>query len=125
MVNAHMSLGACRQPPERVLANLGRPRRERAPPRPLRPKHSGEADVSSGRGGAASAAVGLVSASGAGVAGRAGGGAMLGGATQVTPGCGWPWALAAVVVALCVGSGLGALVLGRNIRSKYGGLRIY
>ena len=37
----------------------------------------------------------------------------------------WPWALAAALLALCVGFALGALVLDRHIRRKYGGLRIY
>lgn len=37
----------------------------------------------------------------------------------------WPWALAAGIVALCVGFALGVLVLDRHIRRKYGGLRIY
>ncbi len=37
----------------------------------------------------------------------------------------WPWALAAGTVALALGFALGALVLDRHIRRKYGGLRIY
>ena len=37
----------------------------------------------------------------------------------------WPWALGAGLLALCVGFALGALVLDRHIRRKYGGLRIY
>ena len=37
----------------------------------------------------------------------------------------WPWALAAAVIAFGAGFGLGALVLDRHIRRKYGGLRIY
>ena len=37
----------------------------------------------------------------------------------------WPWALGAVLLALCIGFALGALVLDRHIRRKYGGLRIY
>lgn len=52
-------------------------------------------------------------------------GAMFAGAAQDTPRRGWPWALAAVLLALCVGFVLGALVLDRHIRRKYGGLRIY
>ena len=44
---------------------------------------------------------------------------------QDSPRRGWPWALAAVLLALCVGFVLGALVLDRHIRRKYGGLRIY
>jgi len=37
----------------------------------------------------------------------------------------WPWTLAAAVIAFGAGFGLGALVLDRHIRRKYGGLRIY
>jgi hypothetical protein len=37
----------------------------------------------------------------------------------------WPWALGCTIVSLCVGFVLGALVLDRHIRRKYGGLRIY
>ncbi len=37
----------------------------------------------------------------------------------------WPWALGWSVAALVVGFLLGALVLDRHIRRKYGGLRIY
>jgi SH3-like domain-containing protein len=37
----------------------------------------------------------------------------------------WPWALGSVLLSLCVGFVLGALVLDRHIRRKYGGLRIY
>lgn len=37
----------------------------------------------------------------------------------------WPWALGSALVSLCVGFLLGALVLDRHIRRKYGGLRIY
>jgi len=37
----------------------------------------------------------------------------------------WPWALGSALVALIVGFALGALVLDRHIRRKYGGLRIY
>jgi hypothetical protein len=37
----------------------------------------------------------------------------------------WPWALGAVLLGLAVGFVLGALVLDRHIRRKYGGLRIY
>jgi len=53
-------------------------------------------------------------------------GALFAGAVQEdNPRRGWPWALAAVLLALCVGFVLGALVLDRHIRRKYGGLRIY
>lgn len=48
-----------------------------------------------------------------------------GGATEETPRRVWPWALGAALLALCVGFALGALVLDRHIRRKYGGLRIY
>ena len=48
-----------------------------------------------------------------------------GAAQQDNPRRGWPWVLAAVLLALCVGFVLGALVLDRHIRRKYGGLRIY
>jgi hypothetical protein len=48
-----------------------------------------------------------------------------GGATEETPQRVWPWALGAALLALCVGFALGALVLDRHIRRKYGGLRIY
>jgi SH3-like domain-containing protein len=37
----------------------------------------------------------------------------------------WPWALGAALAGLGVGFALGALVLDRYIRRKYGGLRIY
>jgi SH3 domain-containing protein len=52
-------------------------------------------------------------------------GALFAGAAQENPRRGWPWTLAAVLLALCVGFVLGALVLDRHIRRKYGGLRIY
>jgi hypothetical protein len=37
----------------------------------------------------------------------------------------WPWALGSALLALIVGFALGALVLDRHIRRRYGGLRIY
>ena len=37
----------------------------------------------------------------------------------------WPWALAAALIGFGTGFGLGALMLDRRIRRKYGGLRIY
>jgi SH3-like domain-containing protein len=37
----------------------------------------------------------------------------------------WPWALGSALLALCLGFVLGAVVLDRHIRRKYGGLRIY
>jgi hypothetical protein len=37
----------------------------------------------------------------------------------------WPWILAAALIGFGAGFGLGALMLDRHIRRKYGGLRIY
>jgi pyruvate/2-oxoglutarate dehydrogenase complex dihydrolipoamide acyltransferase (E2) component len=37
----------------------------------------------------------------------------------------WPWALGSALIGLALGFALGALVLDRHIRRKYGGLRIY
>jgi hypothetical protein len=37
----------------------------------------------------------------------------------------WPWTLATALVGFGLGFGLGALMLDRHIRRKYGGLRIY
>jgi hypothetical protein len=37
----------------------------------------------------------------------------------------WPWTLATGLVGFGIGFGLGALMLDRHIRRKYGGLRIY
>ena len=37
----------------------------------------------------------------------------------------WPWIIAAALIAFGSGFGLGALLLDRHIRRKYGGLRIY
>lgn len=37
----------------------------------------------------------------------------------------WPWALGAALLGLGLGFALGALLLDRHIRRKYGGLRIY
>jgi Bacterial SH3 domain len=51
--------------------------------------------------------------------------ALFAGAAEETPQRLWPWALGAALLALCVGFALGALVLDRHIRRKYGGLRIY
>jgi hypothetical protein len=51
--------------------------------------------------------------------------ALFAGATEEHPRRVWPWALGAALLALCVGFALGALVLDRHIRRKYGGLRIY
>lgn len=47
------------------------------------------------------------------------------GATDETPPRLWPWALSAALAGLFLGFALGALVLDRRIRRKYGGLRIY
>lgn len=46
-------------------------------------------------------------------------------ATDETPPRLWPWALSAALAGLFLGFALGALVLDRRIRRKYGGLRIY
>jgi SH3 domain-containing protein len=46
-------------------------------------------------------------------------------AAEERPRVSWPWTLATGLVAFGVGFGLGALVLDRHIRRKYGGLRIY
>ena len=51
--------------------------------------------------------------------------ALFAGAAEEGPRRVWPWALGAALLALCVGFALGALVLDRHIRRKYGGLRIY
>jgi hypothetical protein len=37
----------------------------------------------------------------------------------------WPWTLAAALIGCGIGFGLGAFMLDRHIRRKYGGLRIY
>src|SRR5262249_20185300 len=37
----------------------------------------------------------------------------------------WAWALAAALIGFGLGFGVGALLLDRHIRRKYGGLRIY
>ena len=37
----------------------------------------------------------------------------------------WPWLIAATLIAFGSGFGLGAVILDRRIRRKYGGLRIY
>jgi len=37
----------------------------------------------------------------------------------------WPWTLSAGLIGFGIGFGLGALILDRHIRRKYGGLRIY
>jgi hypothetical protein len=47
------------------------------------------------------------------------------GATDETTPRLWPWALSAALAGLFLGFALGALVLDRRIRRKYGGLRIY
>ena len=45
--------------------------------------------------------------------------------TEAPPPRVWPWAIGSALLGLAVGFGLGALVLDRHIRRKYGGLRIY
>jgi len=70
---------------------------------------------------APTAAVAAVAAEDAATAPRA----LFGAAEEDNPPRVWPWALGAGLLALCVGFALGALVLDRHIRRKYGGLRIY
>jgi len=53
------------------------------------------------------------------------GGALFGGTSNEDPLRLWPWALGAALAGLGIGFALGALVLDRYIRRKYGGLRIY
>jgi hypothetical protein len=45
--------------------------------------------------------------------------------TEAAPRRLWPWALGSALIGLALGFALGALVLDRHIRRKYGGLRIY
>jgi hypothetical protein len=45
--------------------------------------------------------------------------------TEEPPHPPWPWALAAALIGFGLGFGVGALLLDRHIRRKYGGLRIY
>jgi Bacterial SH3 domain len=52
-------------------------------------------------------------------------GALFAGAGEEGPHRVWPWALGAALAGLGIGFALGALVLDRYIRRKYGGLRIY
>jgi hypothetical protein len=52
-------------------------------------------------------------------------GALFAGAADESPYRVWPWALGAALAGLGIGFALGALVLDRYIRRKYGGLRIY
>ena len=52
-------------------------------------------------------------------------GGLFAGAAEGRPYPVWPWALGAALAGLGVGFALGALVLDRYIRRKYGGLRIY
>jgi Bacterial SH3 domain len=47
------------------------------------------------------------------------------GATDEAPPRPWPWVLSAALAGLLLGFAVGALVLDRYIRRKYGGLRIY
>jgi Bacterial SH3 domain len=53
------------------------------------------------------------------------GGTLFAGAADEGPNRVWPWALGAALAGLGIGFALGALVLDRYIRRKYGGLRIY
>ncbi len=46
-------------------------------------------------------------------------------ATEDGPRRPWPWVLGGALAGLMVGFALGALILDRHIRRKYGGLRIY
>jgi Bacterial SH3 domain len=52
-------------------------------------------------------------------------GTLFAGAADESPYRVWPWALGAALAGLGIGFALGALVLDRYIRRKYGGLRIY
>jgi hypothetical protein len=47
------------------------------------------------------------------------------GAGEERPRAFWPWMIAAALIAFGCGFGLGAVMLDRHIRRKYGGLRIY
>ena len=58
-------------------------------------------------------------------AGGAPSGTLFAGAAEESPQRLWPWALGAALAGLGIGFALGALVLDRYIRRKYGGLRIY
>jgi hypothetical protein len=51
--------------------------------------------------------------------------ALFTGAADETPPRLWPWALSAALAGLFLGFAVGAVVLDRHIRRKYGGLRIY
>jgi len=46
-------------------------------------------------------------------------------ASEERPRALWPWTLATALIGFGLGFGLGALMLDRHIRRKYGGLRIY
>jgi hypothetical protein len=46
-------------------------------------------------------------------------------ASEERPHTVWPWTLATALVGFGLGFGVGALMLDRHIRRKYGGLRIY
>jgi len=52
-------------------------------------------------------------------------GAALFNASEERPHTVWPWTLATALVGFGLGFGVGALMLDRHIRRKYGGLRIY
>jgi hypothetical protein len=84
-------------------------------------RSAGVAAPGAGSGAAAPAAPAVATEDSAGPPPRA----LFAGATDEHPRRVWPWALGAALLALCVGFALGALVLDRHIRRKYGGLRIY
>ncbi|HEY4973812.1 MAG TPA: hypothetical protein VII41_09400, partial [Steroidobacteraceae bacterium] len=52
-------------------------------------------------------------------------GGMFASAAESAPRRAWPWALVAGIAGLAAGFALGWRILDRNIRRKYGGLRIY
>jgi hypothetical protein len=94
-----------------------------------------QAQLAAARAGAAPAAPSSAGSAGAGAAGAPppataedpGGppaGALFAGGEE-GPHRVWPWALGAALAGLGIGFALGALVLDRYIRRKYGGLRIY
>ncbi len=74
--------------------------------------------VSAPSGTAAAPAAGAEEPAGAAVGG-------LFGASEERPRTLWPWTLAAALIGFGMGFALGALMLDRHIRRKYGGLRIY
>lgn len=77
--------------------------------------------VASGSGAAGGAAAAASAAEDAGAAPAA----ALFNVSEERPHMLWPWTLATALIGFGVGFGLGALMLDRHIRRKYGGLRIY